>query len=236
MPPRLPFRFKRFEVAQEGAAHPVGTDGVVLGTWADIHGARRILDVGTGTGLVALLLAQRTEHQEGMDIVGVDVHGPSVALAAANFAASPWAECLSVWHGKIQEYALASAPASFDLIVSNPPFFPEATASPDALRQLGRHAAHLPLTDLLSVVQHLLRPDGKFCVILPPRPAQHLCEQAVIQGLYWNNIALLRACTDKPVERWLMEFSRHPHQFKREEWILQANFPAYQKVMGVYSL
>ncbi|HNG89541.1 MAG TPA: methyltransferase domain-containing protein, partial [Saprospiraceae bacterium] len=106
-------------MAQRGAAHPVGTDGVLLGAWADVCGVKRVLDIGTGTGVVALMLAQRIENQKRAEIVGVEPHPPSAALARQNFSASPWAARMQVWEGRIQDYCLAEAMPLFDLIVSN---------------------------------------------------------------------------------------------------------------------
>ncbi len=238
------FRFKKFNVAQAGAAHPVGTDAVLLGAWADVRGVERFLDIGTGTGVVALMLAQRIldlttfKKLSNLDMtwkgVGVEIHPPSATLARENFSSSPWARQLELWQGSIQAFAdidsLTSSETinidwpnkSFDLIVSNPPFFSELTISPDKTRSLGRHTATLSPGDLLTCVSRLLTPGGKFCVIVPEREGRRLCELAVLHGLYWTRIAEVRSRPGKPVERLLIQFEKSPYAFEREEFSIYA--------------
>lgn len=211
----LPFRFKKFEVAQHGAAHPVGTDAVLLGAWADVCDAQRVLDIGTGTGVVALMVAQRSSGH----ITGLDLHPPSAALARLNFSASPWAHRLQAVEMSAQDFA-QSIDSQFDLIVSNPPFFSDLTMSPDPARRLGRHTASLPPEKLLEAVNLVLAPEGRFCVVLPTAEGQRLCELAVPMGLYWTKITQVRPRPNKPVERWLMQFERNPYPFEQTEiWL-----------------
>ncbi|MDO8367145.1 MAG: methyltransferase [Saprospiraceae bacterium] len=210
------FRFKKFSVEQEGAAQPLGTDAVLLGAWADVQGARRFLDIGTGTGVVALMIAQRLSGTPNWDGLGIEIHPPSAELARENFADSPWAERLDIWAGSIQEFAQNIAD-HYDLIVSNPPFFSELTTSPDKARSLSRHTASLSPGDLLACVSQLLTAEGKFCVILPEREGQRLCELAVPQGLYWTRITEVRSRPGKPVERLLLQFEKSPYDFERAD-------------------
>ncbi len=212
-----PFRFKKFEVQQDGAAHLVGTDAVLLGAWADVTGVRSVLDIGTGTGVVALMLAQRSD--DPVHLTAIEIHPPSAALARHNFAASPWSERLQVVEVSVQNFA-QNIDQRFDLIVSNPPFFSELTFSPDPARQLGRHTASLSPGDLLEAVQKLLAPKGRFCVVLPALEAQRICELAVPMGLYWTKIVQVRGRADKPVERWLVQFERNPYPLHMEEWVI----------------
>lgn len=252
------FRFKKFSVEQHGAAQPVGTDAVLLGAWADVAGANRFLDIGTGTGVIALMLAQRIDctgdfsrrdahnlsalADKSADVwsgVGVEIHPPSAALAQGNFSASPWAERLEVWKGSVQNFvggfesqtsdelpesfipkesglgSWSPAQPRFDVIVSNPPFFSELTISPDKDRCLGRHTATLSPGDLLKSVCNLLAPNGRFCVVLPPREAYRLCELAVPLGLYWTRITEVRSRPGKPIERLLLQFEKDPYAFQR---------------------
>jgi tRNA1Val (adenine37-N6)-methyltransferase len=212
------FRFKKFSVEQAGAAHPVGTDAVLLGAWANIQATQRFLDIGTGTGVVALMLAQRLSDIPNWAGVGVEIHPESAALARVNFKASPWAKHLDIWEGAVQAFS----GQVFDLIVSNPPFFSERTISPDKTRSLGRHTATLSPEDLLDVVSHLLAPQGRFCVILPTMEGRQLCELAVPKGLYWTQITEVRSRPGKPVERLLIQFEKSPIGFERSVLYLYA--------------
>lgn len=209
------FRFKRFVLEQIGAAHPVGTDSVLLGAWADIQGVRHILDIGTGTGAVALLLAQRTEGFLDCQLVGLEPHAPSLACAVGNFSRSSWAKRLIGVEGTAQNYAQGKD-RPFDLIVSNPPFFVETPVSPDPIRRAVRHVSSLPPNALLEAVSQLLAPQGRFCVIVPPSLGQHLCEWGVTLGLYCTRRTVVFARPGKPPERWLLCFERSPYQFQQK--------------------
>lgn len=240
------FRFKKFKVEQDGAAHPVGTDAVLLGAWTDVRDVCSFLDIGTGTGVVALMLAQRlslfsgdfshssntsdftTEATTAWKGTAVEIHPPSATIARGNFAESAWAERLSVWEGPIQQFSgnedihTGRAGGAYDLIVSNPPFFSERTVSPDKTRSLGRHTETLSFEDLLAAVNQLLTPQGKFCAILPEREGRRLCELGVPKGLYWTRIVEVRSRPGKSVERLLMQFERSPYDLRCEELCLFA--------------
>ena len=209
-----PFRFKRFLVNQEGVAHPVGTDSVLLGAWADVDGASRVLDIGTGTGIVALMLAQRAEHTPEIQIGGLELHQDSCKCAQRNFAASPWAGRLSVIGQSIQSFA-QNGGLEYDLIVSNPPFFSETTVSPDQNRRLGRIAKSLTLRELLDAAARLLAPGGRFCLILPPAEGRHLCEWGAQQGLYFTRETQVYTRKGKSCERLLLQFERSPYPIQR---------------------
>jgi tRNA1Val (adenine37-N6)-methyltransferase len=211
------FRFKKFSVEQDGAAHLVGTDAVLLGAWADTSDCAHILDIGTGTGVVALMLAQRSTAR----LTAVEIHPASAALARVNFAASPWAGRLDLVESSVQDFSRNSA-ARFDLIVSNPPFFSETILSPDAARRLGRHNAALPPEDLLAVAGKHLTEKGRFCVILPVAEGRRLCELAVPAGLYCTEEVEVRSRAGKPVERLLLRFERDPYVFLRKQLVIYA--------------
>lgn len=211
------FHFKRFSILQQGVAHPAGTDGVLLGAWADIHERAHVLDIGTGTGIVALMIAQRAPDSF---VTAIDIHKPSLACAKRNFGASQWADRLSAVEISLQELA-ATCARQFDLIVSNPPFFSEQIRSPDPERSLGRHTATLSQLDLIESVSRLLSPEGRFCVILPVREAAALRETAVLYRLYCNREVQIFTAPSKPAERSLMEFSNNPYRFERKSLLLK---------------
>jgi len=215
------FRFKKFRVEQAGAAQPVGTDAVLLGAWANVQGTRRFLDIGTGTGVVALMIAQRLSSVQNWSGLGIEIHQRSADLARDNFAASPWAEYLEIWEASIQAFAQTIVD-HYDLIVSNPPFFSERSTSPDKARSLSRHTATLSPGDLLACAAQLLTSNGKFCVVLPEREGLRFCELAVPLGLYWTRITEVRSRPGKPVERLLLQFEKSPYALKRDEISLYA--------------
>ena len=155
------FRFKQFAVEQSGAKMKIGTDGVLLGAWADCSGATRILDIGTGTGVIALMMAQRSEADY---IVGIDIDPSATLCAESNFGASPWTSRLKALNSSAQEFE----EQNFDLILSNPPYFTDSLLCPDVRRSMARHTTELTFDQLdRAVCRALSIPDGRFALILP---------------------------------------------------------------------
>ena len=193
------FRFKQFTVCDERSAMKIGTDGVLLGAWADIEGDSRILDVGTGTGLIALMLAQRNASAE---IVGVDISHEAIEEARDNFLNSPWAKRLSVTEGDVCSF---ESNEKFDHIVSNPPYFVDSLHSPDSLRTMARHTSSLKFEDLVTSAVRLLRPGGRLSVILPTECAMQFRFAAF--GHLWlcRQLNVVTKAGDSP-RRTLMEF------------------------------
>ncbi len=180
----------------------VGTDGVLLGAWAGVRPTdRRMLDIGTGTGLIALMLAQRSAASTaGVRITGIDVE--PVEQAAENGAGSPWADRLEFRQVPVQRFDPAEP---FDLIVSNPPYFVDSLTCPDAGRTTARHAVSLPYGELCDAVVRLLAPEGRFAVILPVAEAEHFLE--VCRGrLCLSRRTDVRTTPRRAPKRVLMEF------------------------------
>jgi tRNA1Val (adenine37-N6)-methyltransferase len=196
------FRFKQFTIQQSAAAMKVNTDGVLLGAWADVQGATRILDVGTGTGVIALMLAQRTATAV---IDAVEIDRDSATQAAKNIADSPWAARVNVFTMPFQTYT-ANAFASYDLIVSNPPYFVDALLPDTEERLLSRHAASLSYEDLIAGVNALLRDTGRFCLILPYAEANVFIAKAAMAQLYCTHKTNVCSAPEKPVKRLLLVF------------------------------
>lgn len=206
------FRCKHFDVRQCSGVHPVGTDGLLLGAWASVEGTKSVLDIGTGTGLVALMLAQRAG---AADVCAIDASEQARECAAENFRRSPWVARLRVVGEDLQEY-YSQAVQQYDLLVCNPPFYLEATVSPDALRRQSRHARFLPVTLLAEAARHLLTPAGRLCVILPPASGQQLAEVSAVRGLYVTHLTEVFSRPQRPPERWLMQLERNPYPFVRD--------------------
>lgn len=151
------FKFKQFTVYHDRCAMKVGTDGVLLGAWAQVDNARRILDVGTGTGLIALMTAQRSQAH----IMGIDIDEKAVGQAEENVKASPWKERISICRKDVMQMC-REVDGTFDAIVSNPPYFVENVHCPDARRNVARHTGGLTFGELLAAVERLLADDGTF--------------------------------------------------------------------------
>lgn len=178
----------------------VGTDGVLLGAWAPLREEdRRLLDVGTGTGLIAVMLAQRAAQAE---ITGVDID--DVGEARANGDASPWGARLHFQQTPIQAFF---PPERFDLIVSNPPFYVDSLTCPDAGRTAVRHTVHLSHEELIEAVVRLLAPGGRFAVVLPTPEAERFRRLAA-DRLQLVRRTDVRTTPRRPVKRALMAFAR----------------------------
>ena len=195
------FRFNKFDVEQEDVAMKVGTDGVLLGAWADCEGAERILDIGTGTGVIALQMAQRNPEAQ---ICAVEIDKIAAKRARANFDLSPWAERLTVAQSAVQEFVPTE---KFDLIVSNPPYFVDSLLPPDAKRSTARHTHDLTFEELDNAVCRLLSESGKFALILPVAEFE--------KYLTLTQLYLVRRCDVCPVEggavkRIMGEFAKQP--------------------------
>lgn len=165
------FRFKQFGVAHDKCAMKVNTDGVLLGAWADVNGAKRILDVGTGTGVIALMIAQRNN---GGVIDAIDIDEQAFKQAGENFAQSPWASRLKVYHSALQQFnpsnispVKAEPKQVYDLIVSNPPYFIDDYKSGNQQKDIARHNLALNYEELITGVNSLLAPTGSVCLVLP---------------------------------------------------------------------
>lgn len=202
------FRFKRFTIRQHGCAMKVGTDGTLLGAWCRILPEDRLaLDIGTGTGLIAIMLAQRSSSQ--CLIHAVECDAASAERAKENVSLSPWPESISVIHDTIQNYAARpELHGLFDNIVSNPPYFSESLLPPDSRRSAARHTVGLSHTDLLRCADILMSPDGRFSVVIPETEADGIILAAARLGMHPSRQTLVRTTPDGIVKRRLMEFSR----------------------------
>ncbi len=185
----------------------VGTDGVLLGAWVSVEASdRRLLDVGTGTGLIALMLAQRAPQAR---VTGIDVE--PVDEACANAAASPWAGRLQMVRTAVQEF---EPQERFDLIVSNPPFFVDSLTCPDTGRTTARHAVRLPFAELRDAAVRLLQPGGRFAAILPADAAERFI--ALCDGrLFLVRRTDVRTAPRRPVKRVLLELGTSAPQAPR---------------------
>jgi tRNA1Val (adenine37-N6)-methyltransferase len=195
------FQFKQFTIKQDRCAFKVGTDGVLLGAAANISGVKNILDIGSGTGLISLMLAQRSIAH----ITSLEPDRESFMQLAENVQESRWHARIEVVNTSLQDY---SPGIKFDLIVSNPPFFTDSLRNPDPRKSAARHADSLSSKDLLEGVFRLLEDDGRFQVIMPYTEGNVLIAEAVSSGLYCNEILKIRPMLTSPVRRLILSFSR----------------------------
>ena len=199
------FRFQQFEVRHDRCAMKVGTDGVLLGAWVNVEDVQRVLDVGVGSGLISLMIAQRNPQAE---VLGIDIDSEAVSQAQENFQYSPFAERLKadVFDFNSQLSTLNSQP--FHLIVSNPPFFTEDTLAPDVARATARSNSNLPFDVLIENAAKLLDENGRFAVIIPYLHASDFVLKASTFGLHLLRRCDVQTSPRKPFRRSLLEFGR----------------------------
>lgn len=180
----------------------VGTDGVLLGAWAEVHDSKNILDIGTGCGLIALMAAQRSSSAI---IDAIDIDNSSVEEARSNFKASPWGKRMNAYHSSLQDL---NPQQKYDHILSNPPFFTHGTKSPTAARERARHTVALPINELVKHAVRLLDDNGKLSVIIPydiETDFLNYCDQA---GLYLKKKTLFYSKYGNKPERSLLCISK----------------------------
>ena len=197
------FQFKQFRVIQEKAAMKIGTDTMLLGAWTDVSGARHILDVGTGTGILSLMLAQRSDAQ----ITAIEIEKNAAEEAAENVRNSPWPNQVAVENISFQEFAERST-RKYDRIISNPPFFGNNLKSASKNLAMARHNDLLSLSDLAEGAEKLLSENGKLSLVFPVESALKFTELAVKKNLFpirQTEVSHKNTCK---TNRFLLEFSR----------------------------
>lgn len=173
------FQFKQFIIRHDKCAMKVGTDGVLLGAWANTGLCRSILDIGTGTGLIALMLAQRSTAL----IDAIDIDADAYTQAVENATDSPFAGRIRVVHTTLADYT-AGCQTRYDLIVSNPPYFSDSLKCPNGKRSIARHTDTLPLPELIKDCCQLLAPNGRIALVLPSDQSERLLSMAGQNNLY----------------------------------------------------
>lgn len=205
------FQFKQFRISQDRCAMKVGTDGTLLGAWA--HGGPTILDIGTGTGVIALMMAQRFAEAR---VTAIDIDADACQQAEANVAASPFASRVRVRHIALQDFASSDASQQADdtpryaSVVCNPPFFNDSLQSPDRQRTIARHTTTLSYRQLFLSAARLLADDGELSVVIPTECRSALDTEAVISGFFPSRVCAVFTSERKPPRRFLLAYRRKP--------------------------
>jgi tRNA1Val (adenine37-N6)-methyltransferase len=201
------FQFKQFIIHQEHAAMKVGTDGVLLGAWASLPGpGNRVLDVGTGTGLIALMIAQRSKNAA---VDALEIDPSSARQAKENFQHSPWKEKIRCIPSSFQDYSL-QCKSRYDLIICNPPFFSRSSKTPSRQKNLARHDESLNLEDFLKCSVSLMKEKAVISLILPYQKEAVAMDLVMEHQLHCNRLTRVIPAPGKPTHRVLMEFSHTP--------------------------
>lgn len=209
------FQFKQFMIRQDRCTLKVGTDGVVLGAWANVEGAKRILDIGTGTGLLALMAAQRNPIAQ---VDAIEIDDASADQAKENVAASPWADRIRVHRMDVRKMRSTE---KYDLIICNPPFYAGEMASPDERAGVAKHSGELSFSDLAQAVLDHLSDHGKFACIIPINREKELIGVLSDLAIYPSRRCELRYLEDRPAKRLLLEFDRKGTEVKEELLIVE---------------
>lgn len=213
-----PFKFKQFQINQDRCAMKVGTDGVLLGAWAPIHhNPFSILDIGAGTGLLSLMLAQRTAAEL---IDGLEIDADAYEQCVENFEASPWNDRLFCYHASLEEF-VEEIDDTYDLIVSNPPFYSENYNSGNKARDIARQQISLPPEHLFEAVKLLLAKEGVFATIVPFKDEEQIVQIAETVNLNPFLITRIKGNPEAETKRSLMAFSYQKQALKTSQLIIE---------------
>ncbi|SNU04739.1 tRNA1Val (adenine37-N6)-methyltransferase [Prevotellaceae bacterium MN60] len=201
------FQFKQFTIYQDLCAMKVGTDGVLLGAWA--NGGKRVLDAGTGTGIIALMMAQRYPNAV---VTAIDVDEGAAKQAQQNVAQSPFSQQITVLHNTLQEHQ-----GEYDAIISNPPFFIDSLAGPDEQRNVARHTQTLTYTELMQAAWRLLSDEGELSVVVPFDYRKRMEDEAIFVGFFPSKVCAVKTTERKPAKRYLLSFKKHPCCCEQEQ-------------------
>lgn len=211
------FRFKQFSVVQEQSAMKVGTDGILLGAWANINNAKRILDIGAGTGVISLMLAQRNPNAI---IDAIEIDPIAASECKRNFEASKWSNRLHIINQDILSY---KPDFTYDAIVTNPPFFSNGIKAPDKRRAIARHNVDLPFDALLRRGIDLISSDATISIIAPSDVKNEIEFTAGECNLWIRSRTAIKAAAAKPIKRYLWEFTNFKAETIDTELILMEN-------------
>lgn len=216
-----PFKFKEFTVHQDKTAMKVGTDGVLLGAWCSVDQfPDSILDIGSGTGVIALMLAQRAD---AMTIDAVELDENAYEQTVDNFEKSDWGDRLYCYNSSFQEFAdeIAEEEETYDLIVSNPPFYTEEFETKDDARNKARFASSLLFEELIAGISKILSENGVFSTIIPFKEEENFINLAKEHHLFINKVCHVQGNPSSEIKRSLLAFSFHQSEIIKEHLIIE---------------
>ena len=212
------FRFKKFTITQDRCAMKVGTDGVILGAWCPIdNNPFSILDIGAGTGILSLILAQRSN---AFQIDAIEIDEDAYEQCVENFESSPWGDKLFCFHAGLDEF-VEEPEDEYDLIISNPPFYTEDYKTENEQRDLARFSDALPFEDLVKAANLLLTENGIFAVIIPFKEEEKFITLAKDFELYPFKITRVKGTPTTEIKRSLLAFSKTQKQTLVDELIIE---------------
>ena len=220
------FKFKQFNVSQDRSAMKVNTDGVLLGAWMDILDSdSKLIDIGTGTGVIALMAAQRATNAT---ILALEIDNLSALEATENFKNSLWSDRLKVLNLSLQSYvkSVSNNEEKVDLIFSNPPFFIDSLKAVGESRNNSRHTDMLTFEEIVDSSKALLKKDGRLAIILPKNEGDIFIAKAESRGLFLKRICYIYSVRKRACKRYLMEFCNGyipPVEVIREELVIMEN-------------
>jgi len=198
------FHFKKFSIDDSKAAMKIGTDAVLLGAWVPCSSETRILDIGTGSGILALMMAQRNTNSL---IDAVEIDSEASIQAELNVHLSPWPGQVHIFNTTIQDFSFANK-YNYSLIICNPPFFTDSLKAPDKARNTARHNDTLPVNDLLQCTSNLLTENGKAAFIIPADAYENWKFEAAKQNLYPTHTTWVKSSESHAPHRVMLAFSR----------------------------
>ncbi len=219
------FQFKQFTINQDRCAMKVGTDGVLLGAWAPIdHRPFSVLDIGAGTGLIALMLAQRSQAEQ---IEAIEIDPDAFEQTVENFENAPWNDRLFCFHASLDDFMEDLQDEEYDLIVSNPPFYSENVTSGNESRDRARQNESLPFEDLGEAAGILLSENGVLAVILPYKEEARFIQIAAENALFPFKITRIQGSSKSEIKRSLLAFSRTPLPLEIDSLIIETERHQY---------